>query len=244
MARGKATKKKGKDMKTIFVIVIVVLVLAFVLFMQYQKPVVEDEEGLAQMLPRGGNGGDGGDGKPSSDFKLIPPKSFDCPANEMTHCDIDGQEEIDFLCSDFALACMYYCIANGWNCCMMDIWEKRGEKGDGHVVMIGQVEPEPSTLPNEHRFCIFEPQFGPDEHTPCCWNQRGTKHKVPNRCILKPFKNVGDIVCSTDLKDFEKITSPVEDSFFYKEDKCNRLNVLFDEAGYPGVEFCPKKGVL
>jgi hypothetical protein len=51
-------------------------------------------------------------------------------------------------------------------------------------------------------------------------------------------------VCSTDLKDFEKITYPVEDSFFYKEDKCNRLNVLFNEAGYHGVEFCPKKRVL
>ncbi len=44
MARGKSTKKKEKNMKTIFVIVIVGLVLAFVLFMTYQKPVVEDGE--------------------------------------------------------------------------------------------------------------------------------------------------------------------------------------------------------
>ena len=82
MARGKSTKKKGKDMKTIFVTIIVVLVLAFVLFMQYQNPVVEDGGELAQMPPLGGNGGDGGDGKPSSDSKLIPtPKSYDCPIN-------------------------------------------------------------------------------------------------------------------------------------------------------------------
>ncbi len=63
MARGKSTKKKGKDMKTIFVTIIVVLVLAFVLFMQYQSPVVEDGEGLAQMPPLGENGGDGGNGQ-------------------------------------------------------------------------------------------------------------------------------------------------------------------------------------
>ncbi len=52
MVRGKATKKKGKNMKTIFIIVIVALVLAFVLFMQYQKPVVESEESKeVELLP-------------------------------------------------------------------------------------------------------------------------------------------------------------------------------------------------
>ena len=237
MVRGKAIKKKEKNMKTIFVIVIVVLVLAFVLFMQYQKPVVEDEEGLAQMFSRSI--------KPSSDFKLIPGiPSFDCPANEVKYC------EDKFECDAFAYACMFYCKAEGWNCCMMDIWEdKEGDRdmeSKGHVVIIGEVE---SDKPGKKKFCIFESQIDysqplHEDDEPCCWYQDESEGSTPSESgakkCMEEYPFIGDIVCSTDPKDFERITPDVDSVFPFPKEQCEQLNNAFEGAGYPNVCFYPR----
>ena len=60
---------------------------------------------------------------------------------------------------------------------------------------------------------------------------------------MDKYPTIGNIVCSTDLEDFGKITD-VDRVFPFPKKQCRKLNDAFGEAGYPDVKFCPKKGVL